>query len=176
MFFSCYCWPLVFNLLAILLSHVVFDMHIDFSYIFIDCWSFVLTTRHPTNSWNWDVKQYYQNKILISILYDRQSAACFGKIKGNTQIQIHVLQNQLANYTSINQLHIAHPDIHWLNAWLQTEFTGDALAEPVNRYLQSCNRQLMPWNFQIQYRYLHFNVIMCRIDVYCTLLTRWRKR
>ena len=32
------------------------------------------------------------------------------------------------------------------------------------------NRQLMPWNFQIQYMYLHSNVIMC----IATLLTRWR--
>ena len=31
------------------------------------------------------------------------------------------------------------------------------------------NRQLMSWNFQIQYSCLHFNVIMCIV----TLLTRW---
>jgi hypothetical protein len=28
------------------------------------------------------------------------------------------------------------------------------------------NQQLMPWNFQIEYSYLHSDVIMC-IDVYC---------
>jgi hypothetical protein len=45
--------------------------------------------------------------------------------------------------------------------WSQIELTGDALAEPVNGYLRQLNRQLMPWNFQIQYSYLHSNVIMC---------------
>jgi hypothetical protein len=35
--------------------------------------------------------------------------------------------------------------------WSQIEFTGDAVAEPVNGYLRPLNRQLMPWNFQIQY-------------------------
>jgi hypothetical protein len=34
------------------------------------------------------------------------------------------------------------------------------------------NRQLMPWNIQIQFSYLHSNVIMC----IATLLTRWRNR
>jgi hypothetical protein len=34
------------------------------------------------------------------------------------------------------------------------------------------NRQLMTWNIQIQFGYLHSNVIMC----IATLLTRWRKR
>ena len=38
--------------------------------------------------------------------------------------------------------------------------------------MKSTIRQLMPWNFQIQYSYLHSNVIMC----IATLLTRWRKR
>jgi hypothetical protein len=33
------------------------------------------------------------------------------------------------------------------------------------------NRQLMPWNFQIQYSYLHSNVIMC-IDVYCHIIDK----
>jgi hypothetical protein len=35
--------------------------------------------------------------------------------------------------------------------WLQIEFM-------VNRYLRPLNRQLMSWNFQIQYSYLHSNV------------------
>jgi hypothetical protein len=34
------------------------------------------------------------------------------------------------------------------------------------------NRQLVRWNFQVQFSYLHSNVIMC----ISTLLTRWRKR
>jgi hypothetical protein len=34
------------------------------------------------------------------------------------------------------------------------------------------HRQLMSWNFKIQYSYLHSNVIMC----IATLMTRWRKR
>ena len=38
--------------------------------------------------------------------------------------------------------------------------------------IKPLNRQLMPWNFQIQFSYLHSNVIMC----IATLLTRWRKR
>jgi hypothetical protein len=56
--------------------------------------------------------------------------------------------------------------------WSQIEFTSDAIADPVNGYLRPSNRKLMPWNFQIQYSYLHSNVIMC----IATLLTRWRKR
>jgi hypothetical protein len=56
--------------------------------------------------------------------------------------------------------------------WSQIEFTGDTSAEPVNGYLQPLNRQLMPWNCQIQYSYLHSNVIMC----IATLLSRWRRR
>ena len=34
------------------------------------------------------------------------------------------------------------------------------------------NQQLMPWNVQIQYSYLHSNIIMC----IAKLLIRWRKR
>ena len=55
--------------------------------------------------------------------------------------------------------------------WSQIEFTGDAVAEPVNGYLRPLNRQLMPWNFQIQYSYLHSNVFMC-IDVYCHIIDK----
>jgi hypothetical protein len=47
----------------------------------------------------------------------------------------------------------------------QVELTGDALTEPVNGYLRPLNRQLMPQNFQIQFSYLHSNVIIC-IDVH----------
>ena len=36
----------------------------------------------------------------------------------------------------------------------------NALAEPVNGYLRPSNQQLMPWNFQIQYSYLHSNAIL----------------
>jgi hypothetical protein len=44
-------------------------------------------------------------------------------------------------------------------------------------YLRPSNRQLMQWNFQIQYSYLHSNVIMC-VDVYRCIIdkSRWRKR
>ena len=38
--------------------------------------------------------------------------------------------------------------------WCQIEFTGDALASPVNGYLRPLNRKMMLWNFQIQYSYL----------------------
>jgi hypothetical protein len=31
--------------------------------------------------------------------------------------------------------------------WSQIEFTGNALAEPVNGYLRPLNWQLMPWNY-----------------------------
>jgi hypothetical protein len=44
--------------------------------------------------------------------------------------------------------------------WSQIKFTGDTLAEPVNGYLRPSNQQLMPWNFQIQYSYLHSNAIL----------------
>ena len=62
--------------------------------------------------------------------------------------------------------------------WSQIEFTGDALAEPVNGYLRPLNLQLMSWNCQIQYSYLHSNVIMFIYTQMCiaALLTRWRKR
>ena len=60
--------------------------------------------------------------------------------------------------------------------WSQIEYTGDATAEPVNEYLRPLNRQLMPWNCQLQYNYLHSNVIMCIDMCIATLLTRWRKR
>ena len=39
-------------------------------------------------------------------------------------------------------------------------------------YLQPSNQKFMPWNFHIQYNYLHSNVIMC----IAILLTRWCKR
>ena len=38
-------------------------------------------------------------------------------------------------------------------------------------YLRPLNRQLMPWNFQIQYSYLHSNVIMS-IDVHCHIIDK----
>jgi hypothetical protein len=60
--------------------------------------------------------------------------------------------------------------------WSQIEFTGDLLAEPVNGYYRPLNPQLMHWNFQIKYSYLHSNVIMCiyvywQDDVSCNQLT-----
>ena len=55
--------------------------------------------------------------------------------------------------------------------WWQIEFTCDALAEPVNWYLRPWNRQMMTWNFQMQYSYLHSNVIMC-IYVYCHIIDK----
>ena len=33
---------------------------------------------------------------------------------------------------------------HQFDGWLQIEFTGDAIVEPVNVYLRPLNRQLMP--------------------------------
>jgi hypothetical protein len=45
-----------------------------------------------------------------------------------------------------------------------------ALAEPVNGYLLPLNRQLMLWNYLIQYSYLHSNVIMYR----CVLSHYWQ--
>ena len=65
-------------------------------------------------------------------------------------------------HSSSNQLRI------W---WLQIEFTDDALAGSVSGYLRPLNRQLMPWNLQIQYSYLYCNGIMC-IDVYCRIIDK----
>ena len=53
--------------------------------------------------------------------------------------------------------------------WSQIEFTGDAVAEPVNGYLRPLNIKFMPWNFQIQYSYIHSNVNMSK-DVYCHII------
>ena len=53
-----------------------------------------------------------------------------------------------------------------------TASVGDVMvANWVNGYLRPWNRQLMPWNFQIQYSYLHSNVIMC-IDVHCHIIDK----
>jgi len=40
------------------------------------------------------------------------------------------------------------------------DLTGDALAEPVNKYLRPLHRPLLPCNFQIQYSYLYYNAIL----------------
>jgi hypothetical protein len=70
------------------------------------------------------------------------------------------------SYTKENVIYLAH-----LYTFSFFEFTGDAIAEPVNGYLWSWNLQLMPWYSQIQYSYLHCNVIMC-IDMYCHIIDK----
>jgi hypothetical protein len=53
-----------------------------------------------------------------------------------------------------------------------TASIGDLMvANLVNGYSRSLNRQLISRNFQIQYSYLHSNVIMC-IDVYCHIIDK----
>ena len=78
----------------------------------------------------------------------------------NFQIQYSYLHpNALYLKISRHQLEI------W---WSQIEFTSDAIADPVNVYLRPSNRKLRPWNFQIQYSYLHSNA-MLNIKMYSSL-------
>jgi hypothetical protein len=58
--------------------------------------------------------------------------------------------------------------------WRRFEFSNAILLSNISCYFNSgidtvkitpLNRQLMPWNFQIQYSYLHSNVIMCIVTL-----------
>ena len=47
-----------------------------------------------------------------------------------------------------------------LNTQWRCKISKLMVANWVNGYLRHVNRQLMPWNFQIQYSYLHSNAIL----------------
>jgi hypothetical protein len=132
----------------------VFSGH-DFCQRTVFVFPFYPTYSHLHMIWTSQGRFWRQASFLSMVLWFSGSYL----FKWTCNYEITVLYLQISR----NQLAI------W---WSQIEFTGDVLAEPVNGYLLLLNRQLIPWNFQIQYSYLHSTVIM-RI---ATLLTRWRKR
>jgi hypothetical protein len=128
-----------------------FNKNYLLTYLLISFSKLYLSTVSVTRIWSW----FDYSPLISCMSTDREILV---SLKRNAIEEITVLYLKISRH----QLEI------W---WSQIKFTGDALAESVNGYLRPLNPQLMPWNFQIQYSYLHCNVIMC-IDVYCHIIDK----
>ena len=143
---------------------------LKFIFIFVFCFVFCLclyrSCRYCYCNFHDSDTCISVNEIFQLFKYDLEITVLYLKISRH-QFEIWWLQIEFTGDVLAEPVNrYLRPLYQQLIPW-QIEFTGDVLAEPVNRYLRPLNRLLMPWYFQIQYSYLHSNYVIMCIDVDC---------